>query len=609
MRQRRDHARSGPLVMLRLLAADHKWMAVAFVVGALASGFLESAILVLVAQVAATLVDGGTQLEADLGPFHPRAGLGVVLAVAGAAAVVRLVLQVAVAYLPARIAADLQAQLRMRLFDGFNDASWSVQAEERDGDLQELLTTQIVHATQGATQAGLLVTSALSFAALVLSALFLSVPVALVVVGAAWLLSFILRPLKRLSRRNGRELSASSLAYADGVSQAVRLAEETQVFGTARVQRRRMLGLADAARSAFFRNFFVARLSQYLYQSFAILLIVGGLAGLYWSGTGRIAVLGAVVLMLVRGASYAQQAHTSYLVLEQTAPFLDRLLVAEARYRTAALPSGGRPLDEVRSIVCDRVGYTYTRGTPALVDVSFEVASGESVGIVGPSGAGKSTLVQILLRLREPVSGTYLVNGRPASEMSREDWHRHMAYVPQDPKLLHSTVSDNIRFLRDIDDGAVERAGSAGAHPRRHRLLAGGLRDGDRPTRRCHIRRAAPTHLHGARVGGRAGHPRARRAHERSRPALRVTHTGVAREAAGVPHALRRQPPAVDADGVRPGHGHAERSGGSVRILRLSRAQQRLLSGRGGADGAHRELMPGPVCQCSRNSPSASIWR
>jgi len=458
MRQRRDHARSGPLVMLRLLAADHKWMAVAFVVGALASGFLESAILVLVAQVAATLVDGGTQLEADLGPFHPRAGLGVVLAVAGAAAVVRLVLQVAVAYLPARIAADLQAQLRMRLFDGFNDASWSVQAEERDGDLQELLTTQIVHATQGATQAGLLVTSALSFAALVLSALFLSVPVALVVVGAAWLLSFILRPLKRLSRRNGRELSASSLAYADGVSQAVRLAEETQVFGTARVQRRRMLGLADAARSAFFRNFFVARLSQYLYQSFAILLIVGGLAGLYWSGTGRIAVLGAVVLMLVRGASYAQQAHTSYLVLQQTAPFLDRLLVAEARYRTAALPSGGRPLDEVRSIVCDRVGYTYARGTPALVDVTFEVASGESVGIVGPSGAGKSTLVQILLRLREPVSGTYLVNGRPASEMSREDWHRHMAYVPQDPKLLHSTVSDNIRFLRDIDDGAVERA-------------------------------------------------------------------------------------------------------------------------------------------------------
>jgi ABC-type multidrug transport system fused ATPase/permease subunit len=458
VRRRRAGQGSDALVMLRLLAANHRWMTVGFIAAALTSGFLESAILVLIAQVAAKLVDGGTRLVADLGPLHTEAGLGPVLGIAFALAVIRLVLQVAVAYLPARIAADVQAKLRMDLFDAYNRASWSVQAEERDGDLQELLTTQNLYATQGASQAGQLVAAVLSFAALVTSALFLSAPVALVVIAAAWLLSFILRPLKHRGRRHGRELSAASLAYADGAGEAVRLAEETQVFGVGRAQRRRALGLADAARVAFLKNYFVTRLSQYLYQSFAILLIVGGLGGLYWSGTGRIAVLGSVVLMLVRGASYAQQAHTSYLVLQQTAPFLDRLLVAEARYRDAALPTGGRPLGTVRSIACDRVGYAYERGMPVLVDVSFEVDSGESVGIVGPSGAGKSTLVQILLRLRDPVSGDYLVNGAPAAELSRDDWHRRMAYVPQDPRLLHASVSDNIRFLRDLDDRAIERA-------------------------------------------------------------------------------------------------------------------------------------------------------
>ena len=39
-----------------------------------------------------------------------------------------------------------------------------------------------------------------------------------------------------------------------------------------------------------------------------------------------------------------------------------------------------------------------------------------------------------------------------------DDWRRRVAYVPQDPKLLHGTVAENIRFYRDIDDGAVERA-------------------------------------------------------------------------------------------------------------------------------------------------------
>ena len=66
--------------------------------------------------------------------------------------------------------------------------------------------------------------------------------------------------------------------------------------------------------------------------------------------------------------------------------------------------------------------------------VALDVAA-ETVAIVGPSGAGKSTIVQILLRLREPGSGNFLVNGVPASEYAPEDWHRRVAYVPQEPRL------------------------------------------------------------------------------------------------------------------------------------------------------------------------------
>ena len=84
-----------------------------------------------------------------------------------------------------------------------------------------------------------------------------------------------------------------------------------------------------------------------------------------------------------------------------------------------------------------------------LTNISFEVAAGEVIGIIGPSGAGKSTLVQLLLRLRAPDEGRYLVNGVAAARFAREDWHRQVSYVPQEPRLLHASVVENIRFFRE----------------------------------------------------------------------------------------------------------------------------------------------------------------
>lgn len=51
----------------------------------------------------------------------------------------------------------------------------------------------------------------------------------------------------------------------------------------------------------------------------------------------------------------------------------------------------------------------------ALDDVSFEVNSGDSVGIIGRNGAGKSTLLKILSRITPPTSGKIISRGRIAS--------------------------------------------------------------------------------------------------------------------------------------------------------------------------------------------------
>ncbi len=151
--------------------------------------------------------------------------------------------------------------------------------------------------------------------------------------------------------------------------------------------------------------------------------------------------------------------------MRQALPYLERVQDTQRRYGLDVPPAGTESLESVRTLGFESVSFEYEAGRPVLSGIGFEVAALETVGIVGPTGAGKSTVVQILLGLRPPTAGRYLVNGVPAERFLREDWHRAVAYLPQEPRLLHASVADNIRFFRPLDDSAVERAARlAGIH-------------------------------------------------------------------------------------------------------------------------------------------------
>jgi subfamily B ATP-binding cassette protein MsbA len=169
-------------------------------------------------------------------------------------------------------------------------------------------------------------------------------------------------------------------------------------------------------------------------------------------------------LMAVRAAHGPLNAvNTSYIDLQRYGAAVARLqeLLSE-RAEVVDRPDAEPLHDPPQTIAARRLGFSYNGTTLVLEEVSFELRSGETLGVVGPSGAGKSTLLNLLARLYDPTAGAVCFDGSDARDFRLADVYNMVALVTQDPFLFATTIRENIRCGRpDATDGEVEAAARA----------------------------------------------------------------------------------------------------------------------------------------------------
>ena len=426
---------------------------------ALLSGILQAAVLTLIVVIGASLTGDSSVLEAPallpdaLLSSIPSAiglGMGLLLCV--------VLLDVVASVVAARMSAEVLTRERTHAYESYARATWSSQANERDGHLQELVSQNAGWAGTAMNSASHAAITTCSLIALGVSAVVASPAIAVGLLVSFGLLLAASRPVATSVRRRTTTLSELNVDFVGLISRNVGLAHDVRTYDVEDQVGADVVEAVQTVSGQWKTIKLLNRVTPLIFRSAALLMMLGVLLFIEMTNVASLTAMGTVVILGIRSLAYAGAAQRSYQELQNAAPWLEQLWARTSELDNDPTHRGAIPLERIDELQFANAGFHYrTQVTEAPDDalevevlscLDFSVRRGQSVGIVGPSGAGKSTLVKLLLRLHDPESGDLLANGVSAREFSMSDWYRRVGYVPQHVATFNGTVAENIAFFR-----------------------------------------------------------------------------------------------------------------------------------------------------------------
>src|SRR5256712_8153637 len=297
-----------------------------------------------------------------------------------------------------------------------------------------------------------LTTSILTLGAMILVMVFLDwqlALIALVVSPLMFLLTFLFRPRIRAGWRKFRASESAAMAVAQESLGASRLVKS---YGQEERKNKELVSRYDASLSASLK----VQVDSAIYSLLVGILTAAGLAAVLYIGIGHVqaGILTLGSLLVVN--YYVTQLYGPLRNVGQSILDIQMSLTGVERYRAVLdekpdvpeLPNA-IPLARARGNIAFRnVSFAYTKDHPVLHDITFELPSGNRLGVVGLTGSGKTTLSTLLLRLFDPTEGVITLDDLDLKDYKLADLRNQYAVVHQETVLFSTSVAENIRFAK-----------------------------------------------------------------------------------------------------------------------------------------------------------------
>lgn len=166
---------------------------------------------------------------------------------------------------------------------------------------------------------------------------------------------------------------------------------------------------------------------------------------------------------------YTTQILFSFLMISMLSIMLPRAQVSAKRINEVLdtdvkikdLPkSKQKKFDESKKGIVEfkNVSFKYPDGESEVIsDITFTAEPGKTTALIGSTGSGKSTVVNLIPRFYDVTSGEIYIDGVNIKDVSQEELHRKIGFIPQKGVLFSGTIASNIKYGKNISEDEMKK--------------------------------------------------------------------------------------------------------------------------------------------------------
>ena len=340
-----------------------------------------------------------------------------------------------------------EMRLRAQVYDAISTADWEILSAKRRSDLTQLIINQCGQTRSCLHKIVSLISSIFSVLLQLALALWMSIPVTLVVLAVGISLLFLFRPLVKKSKAYGKKSIAVTREVYREIQNQLNSIKEIRAYGVREHNAKRFEEYSKKSYNIHLKmaQLHVTPKTCYSIASAALIALAFVVSQLMGMGTAQLVVLIYIFSRLWPVFSSWQGQWQS---IQSSMPAFEtiRESLEELQCGTQEPELQGEAMKFTESITFKDLCFAYKNGSEEVLhNINFELPCGSVTALVGPSGAGKSTTADLLLGLLRPTKGQILVDGTVLDHENLGAWRKAIGYIPQEPLIINTTIRDNLQ--------------------------------------------------------------------------------------------------------------------------------------------------------------------